>query len=643
MNFRMIWIPVVLAFTLVLAGCADDILRVPEPVTNEEQERDVYIRFRVSLAGEGVPGTSRAGSRADGIPDDETPGSDMENKVITMCLAVYDTASGMMLDCVYIAEDQVSQILSDNGLVVPVFARGGQDLYIYAVVNPTAKMRTLLSSGQNARDLAIYSDYSDYWDVIDEFIPGSAGHQTLLETNNAAGIPMTGVFRADGHADDIITIDSNHATKDDPVNVSADVSRVVAKVHVLAKSAPFTLTDGSVVEYVDAIDKTAKIRENEGSSVFSNWIGWIRLSDVRYIPNGMNKSTWLFPHENGDGKLTDLNMDLTSYVSGIGFDKSRYDSDFVYYYGVNLHKVNISPEGYMAGAETFDQNRLDLTGGSADANRYTRGMYCLENYFDTPADGSFFADNTVSIPMVTHLSVAAKLTPRNIVVAKDYADKMDKFVKMYEDSPDKFYRKYGLASDDFSDADVKRWETLLKERYFGESTLPDVYRSDFRIVRALSEKDAADLINWSLMANFLWSGEDTDFEKGRYPAATFYVYDTNYDVEEGYVDNMWTQRYLYLTAGAVNLATDENARIKTYSVPHISGWGYYYTYLDQLGQTAGNVTPYTASQVTRNTYYLVSVSNFGVPGGTITRPEYIKVNTVPVNWVYQGKGDINLR
>ncbi len=76
-------------------------------------------------------------------------------------------------------------------------------------------------------------------------------------------------------------------------------------------------------------------------------------------------------------------------------------------------------------------------------------------------------------------------------------------------------------------------------------------------------------------------------------------------------------------------------------MPHIGGWGYYYTYLDQL-QTAQNRTPYTASQVTRNTYYLITVGNFGVPGGSTSQPEYIRVNTEPVGWDYEGKSDIDL-
>ncbi len=645
LNFLKIWIPVALAATVMLSGCRDDVFREPQKENGEHVEGNhvgnMCLRLRLKVEGVHTPAETRAATGVEVISGDETPGTDMENAVKSICLFVYDSNNGVMTDHIILDKDRIAMIMSASGLVVPINTAEGQSVYVYAVVNPTERMLAQLMAGQNAKELYLYSYEEEYRDVIDEIVPGSAGHQTKLESNKSAGIPMTGIFRTVASSDSLITTGGEHP-ESNPLDVSVEVSRIVAKMHVVAAAKEFTLSDQSKVEYVNAEDHTSHVRENAVNSDYANWIGWIRLSDVHYIPNGMNKSTYLFPHYNNAGKPADRNMDLMSCIRGNRFDETLYDINFVYYDGMALHRTNISAPDNMAQAEALDQTRLDLTGGSNDANRYTRGMYCLENYFDTPANGDFFARYYSSIPVVTHLSIAARLTPRNIVVLKDYAAQMDKFVKMYEDTPDKFLRKYGLTAADFSDADVQRWKTVIKERYFGETTLPDIYRTDFRIVRTLTESDAADLINWSLMANSLWSDNDADFDKGKYPAATFYVYNTEYDDGTGFVDNMWTQRYLYLTAGAVNLATDENARIKTYSVPHVGGWGYYYTYLDQLGQTADGVTPYTASQVTRNRYYIVSVTNFGVPGGTITRPEYIKTNTLPVDWVYGGRSDINL-
>lgn len=644
LNYIKIWITVALAIIL-LAGCSNEIIELPDQgVNKEEQKRDVFIRFQMKLSEDGVPFTAHDHTRAGAVADDETPGTDMENVVKTVGLFVYDASSNLLVDYVYLDEWQITQIMSEIGLTVPIYAKAGQNIYIYAAVNPTERMRYLFSSMQNNVDLAAYSDYTDYWDVINEFVPGTGGHQTALEHNKTAGIPMTGIFKAAGRSDNVIPITGN-MTQDNPQAVSAEVSRIVAKMHVLATTKTFTV-GGSDVQYVYAEDNTSLVKEAaDAADQYANWIGWVRLADVRYMPNSMNKSTYIFPHYNQAGKLMDLNMDLMPYVNGYRFNRQLCAKDFVYYDGISLHSANISPAGRMAQAEEFDQTRLDLTTGTDDPNRYTQGMYSLENYFDNPANGNFLhcAQNDAVIPMITHLSITARLTPRNIVVAQNYATKMDDFIKVFKNTPDYFYRTYGLTPDDFSDDDVARWENILKERYFGATTLPDIYRNDFRIIRAKSEADAADLINWSMMANNLWSGDDLDFEKGKYPALTFYVYDTKeYDQAGDPADDVWTQRYLYLTAGAVNIATNHNIRIKTYSVPHVGGWGYYYTYLDQLKQAVNNVTPYTSSQVTRNTYYLAIIKNLGSPGGTITRPEFIKVNTVPVSWVYDGRGDLVL-
>jgi len=624
---------VALAATLCLVGCSDDTFHDLSPDEDEAQDSKVTLCLRVRMSDSGVPA-----SRADGTPANETPGTDRENVVGAMLLLVYDADDNRLIDYVDLSGSQIEAMQSSPGLVVPVGARKGQRVYIYAVANPTEGMRLALSPTDEGKDVAYVSPYTDYRDVMDALVPGSGGHQTELEASADGSIPMTGVFRVgESGTGNIITIPDGDNTEEDPLTVTAEMSRIVAKMHVLAMSET-DATGSSDVAYVPAKDRTAPADTGDDSAR----IGWIRLSDVRYMPNGINRSTYIFPHFNSAGNPMDCNMNLTGYDSGGYFNNSLYNKEFVYYGGVSLHQANVINPGYFSQAEEFDQTRLDKTNDNSNSpDRYTRGMYCPENYFDIPtSNGSFFAGYDGAIPMVTHLSVAARLTPCNIVVLKDYASMMDNFVAQYEANPDKFCETYSLTADDFTDADVSRW-MAIKERYFSAGVLPDVYRDDYRIIKTHNESDAADIIKWSLMANRLWSGSDADFENGKYPAGTFHVYDTHHD-GVATAEVVYTQRYLYLTAGAVNKASGANMKIKTYSVPHVGGWGYYYTYLDQLGQTSGYVTPYTSSQVTRNTYYLVTVRSFGSPGGTITRPEYIKVNTKSVDWVYDGVGDINL-
>jgi len=635
-----IWISVALTALIFLAGCSDDIPREDPPV-KEDHVGEVYIRFRVSLCADGVPDRSRAASRAGETvtPTDETRGTSREDAINSLDLLIYDAATDRLEDIISLGTAQIEKITGE-GIAVPVYAsKPGKTVYVYAAVNLTDKMRSRLVVGQTGYDISFSSDYNDYRSVINEFVPGSNGHQNTLQNSETGGIPMTGQFVTDGNGSKDIVLSGKYATEETALRVSADVSRIVAKVHVLVETATFDFTD---VVYVSALDRT--------TGETGNWMGWMRLSDVRYMPNGTNKSTYLFPQANDEGAaypLRDLNMNLEAYFSGDRFDELKYNKDFVFYDAMTFHKENISPTGSLAQTEAFDIDRYNNTGNNTgnktDAeNRYTQGMYCTENYFNSPGNSAAFDNYDNIIPAVTCVTIASKLTPRNIVILDSYSDKMDRFVEEFEANPETFRKKHGLTADDFTAVDAARWKNVIKTRYFA-NTPTEKYRGEFQIISTLTESDAVDIINWSLMNNDLWSGNDADFEKGKYPSATFYVYDTEYDDGGHSASGTWKQRYLYLTAGAVVMASDANAEIKTYSVPHIGGWGYYYTYLDCDGtNTVDGKTPYTASQVTRNTYYLITISNFGVPGGTITRPEYIKVNTMPVGWDYSGRGDINL-
>jgi len=646
-----IWIPVALTAMLSLAACSDDIIQ--EDLTGEEENLSgkVYLRFRLNL-NDG--GTSGGYSRADEM---KTPGTNMENVVNTIDLLVYDAESGKMKGITSIGTEQIKAMTSPGeGIVAPIIAKEGEKIRIYAAVNLTKEKRQQISYTLKAEEVALSSSADDYWDVINSFIPGSNGRQTTLEANKTDGIPMTGTFIVDNTGSDVIEVTSGNATKENPILVTADVSRIVAKMHVLARSTrAYDLSSGEKgVRYVYAKGTVSDPADKpeDPNNEFANWIGWIRLSNVRYIPNATNKSTYLFPKFNAAGKRADLNMDLNDCLNGDRFEEVLWNRKFVFYSGVPLHSMNISSVNHMENAEAYDDDRYEKTYTSDAPDRYTRGMYCLENYFDIPWNTSFFENYGDAIPSVTHLTIAAKLTPRNIVINKNYSTVMAEFIKEFENNPDNFYSKYRLRATDFNEADVAKWNNIYNRYENGTDAsgnakksftgTANIFRDEFRLLRLDSESDAACIINWSLMMNELWSGSDSDFQESKYPAATFFVYDMHHEGKTMPADATWKQRYLYLTAGAAIITSDSNIKIKTYSVPHVGGWGYYYTYLDDTGSTVNNKTPYHASQVTRNTYYLIDVENFGDPGGTITRPEYIRVNTMHVGWDYQGKGNITL-
>lgn len=629
LNACKIWILLSLAMMMLFAGCSDDVLR-EDPPKEEKPAGNVYIRLQMNLNSNG-PAGSRAASRAgEGSTDNKTtPHTKREKAVNSVDILVFDATTDELTDIVFLDETQIGQIMEPNHLVVPIFAKQGQTVKIYAAVNMTAAMRQFFTLGSTGTDFSLSSTGNSYWDVINEFVPGSNGKQETFEANDNGCIPMTGQFKVESvSADDTDKVGSGeitikgHTTKDDPLSVKADVSRIVAKVHVLAK----TDTDG----YVTATDS----KQNNAR------IGWITLEDVRYIPNGTNKSSYIFPQEENN-TLNDKNMNLEHYLVGGKINAQLWGTDYVFLDGKAVHKANI--DSYMGVAEQYNGEKLNITSTTKDPNepnRYFKGMYCLENYFDIPSNRILFDEYEDVIPMITHVSIAARMTPCEILVESNFETKMTDFVKQYEDNSEEFRLTYGLNENDFNDNDKNLWNNTIKdivtkgideEHGFKKISFDETVEEEKKICYIRH------ILNWSLMINNVWSSDPSKFDDDRYSDGTFYVYDQKFDG-----DTYTGSRYLYLTVGAVSSASDENIHIKARSVPHIGGWGYYYTYIDNDGSTQNGKTPYTASQVTRNTYYIITVENFGYPGGSITNPEYIKVNTRPVGWDYVGKGNINL-
>jgi len=651
-HFFYIWIAGIIALAAALAGCSDDSFGDKDPVMEEPPER-IYVRIKMALADNGVSGNS-------GDEPTTIDGSIRENAVNTVdLLAYYD--SGELADIVTLDNDQINDVINNpEGLVIPVNVKIGSKIEIYAAVNMTETMRSKFRLSHTKNDFTVTSGESDYWDVINDFMPGECdGKQENLENDrkNECFIPMTGQFMTN-NGGSVFTIDKAHNTIAKALNVKANLSRIFAKVHVLAEAKDYPIASGASVYYVNAIDRTEKAETSGGSSgtsdEYANWIGWIRLTDVHYIPNATNKSTYIFPQtktSTDNPSLSpspqDPNMDITKYFLdreiSIGFDANLYAPEFSFYDGISLHRENITTGHHLADVEKYDEKKL-----KNDKDRYRKGMYCLENYFYIPSDkliDDAFENYPEGIPMVTHVSIAAKLTPRYIVVVSDYKEIMDRFVKGYEDGKASFLKLYDLTTNDFNDDDVEHWKNMRAKYDKQFNGTENLYGNDgiFRIIKTGNEEDARNILKWSLMVNSLYSKDVNDFERGKYTDGTFYVYDAlkydNMTVDANRID--WHQRYLYLSAGAVSAATGKDENIITYSVPHLGGWGYYFTYLDQQGN-GGISIPYRNSQVTRNTYYLITVGNFGSPGGTITRPEYLKVNTEVVDWDYKGRGDIYL-
>lgn len=611
LNLLKIWIPIALAAIFTLAGCSDDTLGTDPIGEDEELAGDVYIRIQMYQSGD-IPGMNRAPSRAGETEVNETPGTPKENTINTVDILVYDIDDDMLVNRIPLDDQQIQLIQGETGAIVSFYAQQGHRVRIYAAVNMTDEMRRQFTFGRSGTDFSISASNSSYFDVINKFVPGSNGLAANVTGANG-GIPMSGLFKIanadfniiDQPDNDVITITKEHTNRNNPLNIMAEVSRIVAKVHVLVSM------DGE--EPSPTFVRAVKPTDNKTR------FGWIRPENVRYIPNGINKSTYIFPqYENGKPK--DMNMQLDKYVAGDKIDDQLWGADYSYTYNSKLYNLNTNPSSTTetATAEQYDETRLNLTlSGENHADRYVNGMYCPENYFVTPNNQTLFGHYQYAIPMITHVTIAAKMIPCVILVENDYVTKMGDYIDQHQ--------------SDISDADKAKWDAI-KEKYFTTTTL----NHGFIEITSDNEEDILFILNYSLKFSGQWSDNTNKYTDYLFPAGTFYVFDQIYD-DESYTG----YRYLCLTAGAVQSA-DDNTHIKSRSVPHIGGWGYYYTYIDNDRSTANGNTPYMASQVTRNTYYIITVGNFGYPGGTITDPMTIKANTVSIDWNYAGKGETNL-
>ena len=267
-------------------------------------------------------------------------------------------------------------------------------------------------------------------------------------------------------------------------------------------------------------------------------------------------------------------------------------------------------------AKKFDESQNE-------ANTYTDGMYFLENTFSTSdlTDGHRNQLQTykLALPMVTSISIALRYTPKEIYVEKGLYTQLENGQGMSASEREEWANmktKYG---------DWKNFEE--------ETTSTDEVKN---IVFA-TEDDAQFVLTMSLKLNkaYISSTEygnqvtNGTYSGSKFPDNTFFAFTPETDTDDKFL-------YHYYTYGA-------RQKIETpiYYVPYVGGWAYYYTYLDGT-DTNENPTKYSASQVTRNTYYILKLNKITRLGGSKTDPNNIQVNTTVVPWKKGGRLDVDL-
>ncbi len=661
-----------LLFAVLLGACSDmkdDIgpLPEPQPVTVGQ----TCFRFHISLAEPGAP-TTRAEETGESV------GSDHENAIRSFYVFIFDGNYGYVTDINLTGkvENNTEYLYSTDNLVL----KSGTH-YMVAFANlPEAlydKVKNLASDPEHFLYIPVnvgsgpsVMGMSRFYDVINYFARDSYGRQSLLEEAPDGCIQMQGIGKNNSGSSSFDL--SEVHSKDNPLDVHFELTRSVAKVHLLYAD---TETSGGV----DFL-KTYKKADETGVTNINGGIGFIRADSVYYTVNSLNRKIYLIPKEAAPDKYPKLwyedpNMDLTSVMQQVDaktyrYDQGELDAEFVYTPPQDYSKLTDAQfYQHFERAEKLDDAKLRRT-NSRQGGGYVKGVYALPNGYAKPTveqtDGNnLLANNRVNpVRSITHLQVAARLMPRELYVDRaTWTSVTDgKNTNLTDEERDFVEELFRLST--------------TKDGYFYE----DVFMSDRGVRLAAGSAKAnfeLDCVHIDFGQRFQVAGETTvvpnttDTEVDLYQKierflalclkvqgayrnpgtewqANFFTPGTYWTVPLPYTDPVTgkqeTKYYFITERMARTPGTLTGVRNKI--VPHVGGWCYFFSYIEDYNvKNPEDITHYSDpnmgyvnSQLLRNTYYLPQLHRITVPGNGDDGGTYIEVNTFSIPWVDAGEG-----
>lgn len=661
-----------LLFAVLLGACSDmkdDIgpLPEPQPVTVGQ----TCFRFHISLAEPGAP-TTRAEETGESV------GSDHENAIRSFYVFIFDQDNRYVTDINLTGkvENNTEYLYSTDNLVL----KSGTH-YMVAFANlPEAlydKVKNLASDPEHFLYIPVnvgsgpsVMGMSRFYDVINYFARDSYGRQSLLEEAPDGCIQMQGIGKNNSGSSSFDL--SEVHSKDNPLDVHFELTRSVAKVHLLYAD---TETSGGV----DFL-KTYKKADETGVTNINGGIGFIRADSVYYTVNSLNRKIYLIPKEAAPDKYPKLwyedpNMDLTSVMQQVDaktyrYDQGELDAEFVYTPPQDYSKLTDAQfYQHFERAEKLDDAKLKRT-NSRQGGGYVKGVYALPNGYAKPTveqtDGNnLLANNRVNpVRSITHLQVAARLMPRELYVDRaTWTSVTDgKNTNLTDEERDFVEELFRLST--------------TKDGYFYE----DVFMSDRGVRLAAGSAKAnfeLDCVHIDFGQRFQVAGEttvvpnttDTEVDlyrkierflalclkvQGAYRnpgtewQANFFTPGTYWTVPLPYTDPVTgkqeTKYYFITERMARTPGTLTGVRNKI--VPHVGGWCYFFSYIEDYNvKNPEDITHYSDpnmgyvnSQLLRNTYYLPQLHRITVPGNGDDGGTYIEVNTFSIPWVDAGEG-----
>lgn len=259
------------------------------------------------------------------------------------------------------------------------------------------------------------SDFGEaYASVMDEFV------------NDGRGMAMAAV-----------SMNPMEVVRDQPVHVSFNLRRLVAKILFTCETYPVSAGGTEFVKIkslyseAEAASQALDVYISDLDTDKESQAGWVPLSSVHYTLNALNTKVYIEPYTLPAGVQEsnyipdDPNFSLGEQVEAIGNDwviSSRYAADYIHKDDASLQTLfrSAGPSSgkWMKSAIRYDAGFDYLHTMYGDE---FPGLYCLENTVDP---GSYFdgygpeADIRKVVPrlVTTHLYIESRFVPRYFVI-----------------------------------------------------------------------------------------------------------------------------------------------------------------------------------------------------------------------------------
>ena len=402
---------VMIGAVAILCSCRDELR--PDLSPAQEGKTNIIVNLTVERSGSKSPASR---SPLDPNGDEYTLGfTDAENQINSLTLIMMRIdASG---NEVFEASRTISSLAdTDND--------GDYDVEFQLETNDRGVKHFYLGANLNVEHLASFRTQDKVFDAGEE----DSGHNIVgalmnvkhpqddeLDGNIGEGsnIVMTAPILVENRQD--ITIPSGSTEETIKIDNPVKLTRVVAKVLLTCECK-----SENGIDYVNVEDQHSTMNGN----------GWIRLADVNYMLNVLNRKTYL-NYRIEDDNLIDPNYAMGELISlreeggGYGITNlDEYQREFLYYDTqamVEMLNKDVqdreekTPEACTSRiAIKYDETKIGKVNATSP-NHYTEGLYCTENTVHNDMKFANEADSQSAIRYVTtRVMVGAKYTPKVI-------------------------------------------------------------------------------------------------------------------------------------------------------------------------------------------------------------------------------------